>query len=54
MFAEMLPDGSTLTVAEAMAPFFGPALARCSGLNTVVMYPILERDGSTMDAIPMP
>ena len=42
------------TVALEMAPFFGPALARASGVNTVLMYPMLEIDGSTMAAKPIP
>ena len=42
------------TVALEIAPFFGPAFARISGVSTVVMYPILEIDGSTIAAKPIP
>jgi hypothetical protein len=31
------PIRSTATVALAIAPFFGPALARCSAVSTVLM-----------------
>ena len=31
------PSKSMATVALAMAPFFGPALARCSAVRTVLI-----------------
>ena len=37
MMTETPPSGSSVTVAAACAPLFGPAFWRSSGLSTVVM-----------------
>ena len=50
----MPPSRSIETVALAIAPFFGPALLRCCGVSTVLMYPIFEIEGSTTAAQPIP
>ena len=42
------PDGSNATVADAKAPFLAPAFSLSSGVNNVVIYPILEIEGSTI------
>ena len=48
------PSRSTLTVALAIAPLFGPAFLRASAGITVVISPMFDTDGSTIAAKPMP